>query len=38
MPTNNFDSKKLAIDPISRRAVWMADTRDASLIKVEPIN
>ena len=38
MPTNNFDSKKLAIDPISRRAVWMANTRDASLIKLEPID
>jgi len=38
MPTQNFDSKKLAIDPVSRAAVWMANTRNARLVKVEPID
>ena len=38
MPTQNFDSKKLAIDPLSRAAVWMANTRNARLMKVEPID
>ena len=38
MPTRDFDTKQLAIDPITQRAVWFANTRNARLVKVEPLD
>ena len=36
MPTRDFNTRELAIDPITRHAVWTANTRNARLIRVEP--
>jgi virginiamycin B lyase len=38
MPTRDFDVKQMSIDPVSRRAVWMANVRNARLIKIEPLD
>lgn len=38
MPTRDFDAKQLVIDPVSQRAVWMANVRNARLIKIEPLD
>ena len=38
MPTRDFDAKQMVIDPVSRRAVWMANVRNARLIKIEPLD
>jgi len=38
MPTRDFDAKQMVIDPVSERAVWMANVRNARLIKIEPID
>ena len=38
MPTRDFDAKQLSIDPISKRAVWLANVRNARLVKIEPID
>jgi virginiamycin B lyase len=37
MPTHDFDSKKMSIDP-SGKALWLANTRNARLVKVEPLD
>jgi streptogramin lyase len=38
MPVRDFDVKQLAIDPVSKNAVWMANVRNARIIKVEPLD
>ena len=38
MPTRDFDAKQLVIDPVTGRAVWMANVRNARLIKIEPLD
>ena len=38
MPTRDFDVKTMSIDPVTKGAVWMANTRNARLIKVEPLD
>jgi streptogramin lyase len=38
MPTRDFDSKQVSIDPVSKKIVWMANTRNARLIKIEPLD
>jgi len=38
LPTQDFDAKQLQIDPIGGRAVWLANVRNARLVKIEPID
>lgn len=38
MPTRDFDSKQVSIDPVSKRIVWLANTRNARMIKIEPLD
>lgn len=38
MPTRDFDSKQVTIDPVSKSPVWLANTPDARLIKIEPLD
>jgi streptogramin lyase len=38
MPTQNFDSKQVVIDPVGGRAALMANTRNAQIVRVEPID
>jgi streptogramin lyase len=38
MPTRDFDSKQVSIDPISKKIVWLANTRNARLVKIEPLD
>ena len=38
MPTRDFDAKQVVVDPISERAVWLANVRNARLIKIEPLD
>ena len=38
MRTRDFDANQMVIDPVSERAVWMANVRNARLIKIEPID
>ncbi len=37
MPTKDFDSKQVSIDPLNKTTVWMANVRNARLIKIEPL-
>ena len=37
MPTRDFDTKTISYAPDSR-TLWMANTRNARLIKVEPLD
>ena len=37
MPTN-FDSKKILYDPTDPDTVWMANTREGRLIRLEPLD
>ena len=38
MPTNDFDVKQATIDPVSKKVLWMANVRNARLIKLEPLD
>ncbi len=38
MPTRDFDSKEPVVDPVTQRAVWMSNVRNARLIKLEPLD
>lgn len=38
MPTMNFDTKEVSIDPISGTAAIFANTRNAQIVRVEPID
>ena len=38
MPTRDFDSKQVSIDPVSKKTVWLANTRNARIIKIEPLD
>ena len=38
MPTLNFDSKQVVIDPLGGKAALMANTRNAQIIRVEPLD
>ena len=38
MPRKDFDVKEMNIDPISKNVVWMANVRNARLIKLEPLD
>jgi len=38
MPTRDFDVKQMSIDPVSRNAVWMANVRNARVVRVEPLD
>ena len=38
MPTMNFDTKEVSIDPISGTAAIFANTRNAQIMRVEPID
>lgn len=38
MPTRDFDTKKLAIDPRDGKTVWFANKRSARIVKVEQLD
>ena len=38
MPTQDFDTKKIAIDPNDGTTVWFANKRSARIVKVEPLD
>jgi streptogramin lyase len=38
MPTKDFDSKQVSIDPVGKKTVWLANTRNARIIKIEPLD
>ena len=38
MPTSNFDSKQVSIDPVSGTAALLANTRNAQIVRVEPLD
>jgi virginiamycin B lyase len=38
MPTRDFDTKQLKVDPVSRDVLWFANTRNARIVKVEPLD
>jgi len=38
MPTQDFDVKQATIDPTDKKTVWMANVRNARLIKIEPLD
>ena len=38
MPTMNFDTKQVSIDPLSGTAAIFANTRNAQIVRVEPID
>ena len=38
MPTRDFDTKKIAIDPKDGKTVWFANKRAARVVKVEPLD
>ena len=38
MPTMNFDTKEMSIDPVSGTAVLFANTRNAQIMRVEPLD
>jgi streptogramin lyase len=38
MPVKDFDVKQATIDPISKRVLWMANVRNARIIKLEPLD
>jgi virginiamycin B lyase len=38
MPVKDFDVKQATIDPVGKKAVWMANVRNARLIKIEPLD
>jgi streptogramin lyase len=38
MPTRDFDSKQLSIDPINKKIVWLANVRNARIVKIEPLD
>lgn len=38
MPTMNFDSKQVAIDPVGGKAAMFANTRNAQIVRVEPLD
>jgi streptogramin lyase len=38
MPTRDFDTKKIAIDPTNGKTVWFANKRSARVVKVEQLD
>ncbi len=38
MPTMNFDTKEMSIDPVGGTAVLFANTRNAQIMRVEPLD
>ena len=38
MPTRDFDVKQVSIDPTNKSTVWMANVRNARIIKIEPLD
>jgi virginiamycin B lyase len=38
MPTRDFDTKQIAVDPVSKRGIWFANVRNARLVRVEPLD
>jgi hypothetical protein len=38
MPTQDFDTKQVRIDPVSGTAVLFANKRNARVVKVEPLD
>lgn len=38
MPVQDFDTKQMTIDPVSRKAVWLANVRNARVVKIEPLD
>ncbi len=38
MPTKDFDVKQASVDPVGRKAIWMANVRNARLVKLEPLD
>ena len=38
VPTNDFDAKQITIDPIDGKTIWMSNVRNASLVKIEPLD
>lgn len=38
MPTMNFDSKEVSIDPVGGTAALMANTRNAQIVRIEPLD
>ena len=38
MPTRDFDTKKIAIDPDDGTTVWFANKRSARIVKVKPLD
>jgi virginiamycin B lyase len=38
MPTRDFDTKQVAIDPIDNKSLWFANVRNARIVKVEPLD
>jgi hypothetical protein len=38
MPVRDFDSKQMTVDPVEKKAVWFANTRNARLVKLEPLD
>jgi streptogramin lyase len=38
MPTRDFDTKQMSIDPVNKRAVWLANVRNARIIRIEPLD
>ncbi|MEQ1897103.1 MAG: carboxypeptidase regulatory-like domain-containing protein [Vicinamibacterales bacterium] len=38
MPVKDFDVKQVSINPLDKRTVWMANTRNARLIKLEVLD
>ena len=38
MPVRDFDTKQMTVDPVGKKAVWFANTRNARLVKLEPLD
>ena len=38
IPVKDFDTKQVTIDPINGKAVWLANERNARIVKVEPLD
>jgi streptogramin lyase len=38
MPTKDFDSKQLSIDPVGKKTIWLANVRNARIMKIEPLD
>ncbi len=38
MPVQDFDTKQVTVDPVGKKAVWLANVRNARIVKIEPLD